>query len=349
MENQGVLTQEPKSLSLSGSGRRSCDSYSSSTEFEFWMVRNPSCPQPDLLSADELFVNGVLLPLDLLPTKQPDPNPPPDSDPSSSQPAGPGLEPERYPDSERGSRLISDPVTAISASKRWRDIFKKDKGKGGTTKKHEVEEGEKGKEKKKEKKSQSQSQSGVNPAELNINIWPFSRSRSAGNSGTRPKMSGSLLNRKVSSAPCSRSNSAGESNMRVKWPSSPGRTGVHLGRSSPVWQVRRGGSGLKSFDGLIRNREKGHGSGINEVTESRRSKNIGNGGKARVLNLNVPMCIGTRHNLSCRSDENGAVDVGTRTDNSCSSSGSNGQPTTVGGGGTGSLFNLRNLFTKKVY
>ncbi|KAF2309075.1 hypothetical protein GH714_000338 [Hevea brasiliensis] len=51
---------------------------------------------------------------------------------------------------------------------------------------------------------------------------------------------GAAGSRKVSSAPCSRSNSGGESKSR-KWPSSPGRGGVHVGRSSPVWQVRRGG------------------------------------------------------------------------------------------------------------
>ncbi|GLU15587.1 hypothetical protein SLE2022_320640 [Rubroshorea leprosula] len=333
-----LLTQEPKTLSPSGSGRRSSGSCSSSPEFEFWMVRNPSCPQPDLLSADELFVNGVLLPLDFLANKQPDPNPPPDPDTPSSEPPGPDPEPEGCPDSERGPLVMSDPVAASSASKRWRDIFKKDKGKNGTATKQEEKEGEKGKERRKEKKNQSQT--GANPAELNINIWPFSRSRSAGNSGTRPKMTGSMGTRKVSSAPCSRSNSAGESKSRVKWPSSPGRSGVHLGRSSPVWQVRRGGSGLKTSDGLIRSSEKGHGSGKKEVTEPRRSKTVGNGGKARVLNLNVPMCIGYRHNLSCRSDANGA-------DNSGSSSGGDGHPTTVGSGG--SLLILRNLFAKKVY
>lgn len=58
----------PERLTPCNSGRRrSCDCDSNhSPEFEFWMVRNPSFPQPTQLSADELFSDGVLLPLDLL-------------------------------------------------------------------------------------------------------------------------------------------------------------------------------------------------------------------------------------------------------------------------------------------
>ncbi|KAF9605862.1 hypothetical protein IFM89_019121 [Coptis chinensis] len=37
------------------------------------MVRNPSCPQPHLLSADELIADGVLLPLHLI-SQDPKPN-----------------------------------------------------------------------------------------------------------------------------------------------------------------------------------------------------------------------------------------------------------------------------------
>ncbi|KAL2524087.1 hypothetical protein Adt_09141 [Abeliophyllum distichum] len=85
---------------------------------------------------------------------------------------------------------------------------------------------------------------GVSTAELNITLWPFSRSISAGSNGYRPLMGAgsSAATRKVSSAPCSRSNSAGESKTSKKCPSSPSRAGVHLGRSSPVWCVRRGSS-----------------------------------------------------------------------------------------------------------
>ncbi|KAI3440175.1 uncharacterized protein J3R85_003790, partial [Psidium guajava] len=146
--------------------------------------------------------------------------------------------------------------------------------------------------------------------------------RSAGNGGARPRLSafGGPSARKVSSAPCSRSNSAGDSKSR-RWPSSPGRVGVHLGRSSPVWQVRRGAPPAKipvpipaaaarepaaqSVDKVVLKSEA--------VPETRRNKaargGAGGGAKARVLNLNVPMCIGYRHHLSCRSDNNSAIRV----------------------------------------
>ncbi|XVF26107.1 hypothetical protein REPUB_Repub13aG0271300 [Reevesia pubescens] len=344
MENQRTVNKEPRNLSPCSSGGRSSttSSHSSSPEFEFWMVRNPSFPQPDLISADELFVNGVLLPLHLLPTnKQPEENPQTDPNPTASEPRVPDPEPEP------GPLITSEPVPVLSASKRWIDIFKKEKGKNRT---------KNGEDKDKERKKEKKSQSGASPAELNINIWPFSRSRSAGTSGTRPRMTtGSAGTRKVSSAPCSRSNSAGESKSR-KWPSSPSRAGVHLGRSSPVWQVRRGGSSVKSFDVMARSAEKS--SAKKEVTETRRRK-IGNNGannngsKAKVLNLNVPMCIGYRHHLSCRTDENSAILAGIGTDENGrrgSSGGENGRSSGANvGSGSNNFFNLRNLFTKKVY
>lgn len=173
----------------------------------------------------------------------------------------------------------------------------------------------------------------VSAAELNINIWPFSRSRSAGNGGTRPPAT-----RKVSSAPCSRSNSTGESKSRAKWPPhSPNRaSGVHLGRSSPVWQVRRGGGGGgRSSEAFFKNGEKGgRRDGNRKIPKS----------KATGLSLNVPMCInGYRNHLSCGHDESSKVSV------AAAGGGGGG-----GGGGSGevvrrsNLFNIRSLFTKKV-
>jgi len=292
-----------------------------SPEFEFWMLRNPSFPQPNLLSADELFVDGVLRPLHLLPNK-PHPSPKPSTFTPPIQEPDP--EPGSPPDPEPSPSILTEPSSS-SASKRWRDIFRK------TDKKSTENIDEKEKGKRKERKSGASTSS----AELNINIWPFSRSRSAGNAGTRPKFfAGAPLTRKVNSAPCSRSNSAGESKSR-KWPSSPGRGGVHVGRSSPVWQVRR-----KTSD----------------PPKSRRSKVSGGGGTARVLNLNVPMCIGYRHHLSCRSDENSAVGVsggggGVMSNGNSSSNNNNTDNSNSGGndggGGGGNIFNLRNLFTKK--
>lgn len=337
--------QQPKTLSPSTSGRkrRTSTTDSSSPEFEFWRVQNPSFPKPNLVSADELFVDGVILPLRLVPTRNspsdpPDPNPRPDSEEVSV----PGPEPE-------AQLSAAAPPPAPTASKRWRDIFKKGEKKS--------ESNDKDKDKKKERKSGGAT--GASSAELNINLWPFSRSRSAGNACTRPKtMFGAPGTRKVNSAPCSRSNSTGESKSTRKWPASPGRAGVHLGRSSPVWQVRRGTSGLgKTSEVQVRNAEKGS---KKEAPESRRTKTTvgggghGGGAKARVLNLNVPTCIGYRSHLSCRHDVmNSAVEIG-------GSSGSNNRGASVigghGGGGDGNaagagsnLFNLRSLFTKKVY
>ncbi|KAE8696733.1 hypothetical protein F3Y22_tig00110647pilonHSYRG00085 [Hibiscus syriacus] len=289
------------------------------------MVRNPSFPPPDLISADELFDNGVLRPLHPLPNNQPEENPQTDQNPPASEPSVPD------PEHEPSPLIASEPVPVLSASKRWRNIFKKEKGKIGA-KIQQDKDSEK--ERKKEKKNQNQS--GGCPAELNINIWPFSRSRSAGTSRTQPRMTATAAGaRKVSSAPCSRSNSAGESKSR-KWPSSPSRAGVHLGRSSPVWQVRRSGSAVKNFDSLAWTADKSNGK--KEVTETHRGK-TGNGGnnnnKGKVLNLNVPMCIGYKHHLNCRMDDNSAAISGNSTNRN------------VGSGNN--FFNLRSLFTKNVY
>ncbi|VFQ88629.1 unnamed protein product [Cuscuta campestris] len=361
---EGIHVQVPGTLTHCSSGRRR-SSVSSSPEFEFWMLRNPSLPQPDLLSADELFSDGLLLPLDLVPHDHPRvPDESPGENPSVSRtemPEGTGSDgPDVSPAVVTGSSAAS----AVGSSKRWRDIFKKGEKKSSKG----------GNEETVKEKKRGGLGGGASAAELNINIWPFSRSRSAGNGGARPRVgAGSgLAHRKVSSAPCSRSNSAGESKSR-KWPASPTRVRVHLGRSSPVWQVRRSGistgrsienpskSGDKALkkegeldkipskdvpvskpvkregtDGRRKNSAAAHGGATNGVP------------KARVLNLNVPMCIGYRNNLSCRSD------VGRSTMSASAAAASDDGD----GGGAGvsgeavrgsHLFNIRNLFTKKVY
>ncbi|XP_061340814.1 uncharacterized protein LOC133287261 [Gastrolobium bilobum] len=329
MDNKS-LNQEPQTLSPRASN---CNS----PEFEFWMLRNPSFPQPNLLSADELFVDGVLLPLHLLPaTNKSDPPPEtPNSEPPVHDP-----DPERDSGPESSPAITDSSSSTFSSSKRWKDLFRKSEKKKPNNNPEGKEKG-----KKKERKNTS----GSSSAELNINIWPFSRSRSAGNTGTRPRLfPGAPATRKVNSAPCSRSNSAGESKSR-KWPSSPGRAGVHVGRSSPVWQVRHGGS--KNSQPQILNADK-KGSKRENPTIRRSKVAAGGSGssKARVLNLNVPTCISYRHPLSCRSDENSAIslsgaattDGGVRGNNG----GGNGGDCNDGGSG-GNLFNLRNLFTKK--
>ncbi|KAL4019751.1 hypothetical protein IC575_018507 [Cucumis melo] len=320
--------------------------FPTSPEFEFWMVRNPSFPQTNLLSADELFVDGVLLPLHLLPNH---------SSSSSTEPnQKPHLEPPpSEPDPSDGPKLTPNSADSGSSSKRW-SIFKKSEKKNSSGNQEDRD-----KEKKKEKKTTN----GSTSAELNINIWPFSRSRSAGNAFTRPKLFPGAQpgSRKVNSAPCSRSNSAGESKSR-KWPSSPSRGGVHLGRSSPVWQVRRGGSAPKTSETFSRNADK---PARKEPTEVHRSKAAAaaassSASRVRVLNLNVPMCIGYRNHLSCRSDETSALGVigsggGGSSSNNGGSHGydNNGDGSTVSNPGnsssTANLFSIRSLFTKKVH
>ncbi|XP_003594150.3 putative uncharacterized protein DDB_G0290521 [Medicago truncatula] len=321
-----------------------------SPEFEFWMLRNPSFPQPNLHTADQLFVNGVILPLHLLPTTSKTDPPPqtPTSNPSSHNPVS---EPDPEPDSSHpeSSPVItesSSSASTFSGSKRWKDIFRKGE-KNNTEDKEKEKEKEKEKKNKDKKKERKNGNGANSAAELNINIWPFSRSRSAGNTTTRPKFfTGAPVTRKVNSAPCSRSNSAGESKSR-KWPSSPGRAGVHVGRNSPVWQVRRGGG--KNSDQQTQQGSNTDKELKKEATVSRRSKVVsGGGGKAKVLSLNVPMCIGYRHHLSCRSDENSAIGVsGGVAVNRGGGDGGGGECHHHDEGSGGNLFNLRNLFTKK--
>ncbi|KAI3823844.1 hypothetical protein L1987_05289 [Smallanthus sonchifolius] len=284
---------------------------SNSPEFEFWITRNPSSHQPTLHSADELFSDGVLLPLRLLHID--------DLPDIQTEPTNP---------SESDNIAGSDLKRTFTACKRWKDIFKK------------TPESKNG-EKKKRKNSGAGAGAGVGTgtAELNINLWPFSRSRSAGNIGSRSRTVAG--NRKVSSAPCSRSNSTGDKYR--KWPSRPGRAGVHLGRSSPVWQAKRFGQSRSLHDGLVRN-------GNTAEKVSRPAKNAttgaGAGVSGKVLNLNVPTCIGYRQRMSCQSD------VTKENHRTGCVAGGDGDVTPVSAGGEGGasgLFNLKSLFTKKVF
>ncbi|CAA7404689.1 unnamed protein product [Spirodela intermedia] len=245
-------------------------SANSSPEFEFWRARDPSAVEPPLLSADELFLDGVILPLRLL--RHPAaPHRPPASTAAATVSSAAALGP---------SSSSSAAAAGASSSKRWRDIFrvpaseKKAGGSGGLS-------------------------------ELNINLWPFSRSRSAGNGAGAGKDGPAGAARRVSSAPCSRSGSRRDRELSSssspsagagagrkwagsapcsrsgsrrerepssssaaaaaarppplpstggagrKWASSPSRQGlaggggggggVHVRRVSPVWRVRRGG------------------------------------------------------------------------------------------------------------
>ncbi|XP_073279300.1 uncharacterized protein [Primulina huaijiensis] len=306
-------------------GGRQC-SNPNSPEFEFRMIRNPSFPQPNLLSADELFYDGFLLPLHKINLSNVPRPPPPRKD--IIEASGPGEEPSNVESAE----LSASP--RLTSSKRWMDIFKKS-SRSSTTASADGNGKRKGiddysKEKRREKNNAVSASNGFSASELNINLWPFPRSRSAGNEGTRPRPASAA--RKVSSAPCSRSNSAGESKSR-KWPSSPSRAaGVHLGRSSPVWQVRRGGSGggvavsARSSHAFLKSAQKGIRKDGNDIRRKTQAAGSVSGG---------PVYIDYRHHLSCRSDDNSAHGGG-------------------GGGGISgegvrgnNLFNIRSLFTKK--
>ncbi|KAL4562999.1 hypothetical protein LXL04_027030 [Taraxacum kok-saghyz] len=306
--------ENPTILSGNIIGRRS--SASNSPEFEFWMTRNPSSQETTLHSADELFSGGILLPLQLLNSQNTDD--PPDKEQIPVEPTNkPSV--SSNPDTIHGSDL----KTNISASKRWKDIFKK------------TPESKEEKEKKKKERNSGSSVvgggGGTSTAELNINLWPFSRSRSAGNSGSRPRTV--VGNRKVSSAPCSRSNSTGDKYR--KWPSSPGRGGVHLGRSSPVWQVKKLGQSRSLHDNLVR-------ATAEKVSRpAKKPAAVVAGDSRKVLNVNVPACIGYRQRMSCRSDVFKENESGRNADVTPGGAG--------GEGGASSLFNLRSLFTKKVF
>ncbi|XP_028555891.1 uncharacterized protein LOC110092455 [Dendrobium catenatum] len=200
-----------------------------------------------------------------------------------------------------GAIVSSSPT---SSSRRWKDLFK-----AVREQKPELNE------KKKERRSRSNGSSDLN---INLNIWPFSRSRSTGNTGARPRSA----SRKISSAPCSRSNSRGESPGSRRRAASPSRSGVHLGRSSPVWQFRRTGMGPK---------DKGTKSGPTTSTPAHPAAD----GGVQALNLNVNSCIGYGNQVSCRDEDSDGLTRGART--------------AEVNGGNGTMFSFRTLFYKKVY
>ncbi|CAM8983684.1 unnamed protein product [Rhodiola kirilowii] len=274
------------------------NAYPKSPEFEFWMV----VPQPNLLTADELFADGFLVPLDLVPV--------------SVNPSESVVAESATSQVSAGSDLTAASVEPTSGSRRWKDIFRKSESKAVK------ESADSAKLKtKRERRTTSGGGGGgahASSAELNINIWPFSRSRSAGTSGTRLKIANAT--RKVSSAPCSRSNSVGESKSR-RWAASPARPSVHVGKSSPVWQVRRGGSSpmLRPFS-------------VSETTYDQKS-GIPSGGKEKILK-------GCKQVVA--SAANGG-EVGSGGWTRMRSGGSNE------GNGSSNRFNLRSLFSKKVY
>lgn len=273
---------------MASSPKHTESSCSSSPEFEFWGDVGSSNPSVELPSADELFSDGILLPLQNLHMSTWESKPGLDASHSF-------LDPSSFPSSS---------PSPGPASKRWKDIF--------------VKAGER--EKRKEKTRLSVG----NNAELNINLWPFSRSRSAGNAST---IGGAWSRAKLtSSAPCSRSNSrngaspgpvdgAPESSLAAssiikRWAQTgrlapSGTGGIRVGRPGPVWQLRR-----KKL----------------QQQQQADEKNAAANAGVKVLNLNVNTCIGYRNQASC-SDAGGD-----------------------GAGANAGLFRIKAIFsTKKVY
>ncbi|KAF3334495.1 hypothetical protein FCM35_KLT21099 [Carex littledalei] len=253
------------------SPRLSSVSSASSHEFSFWPSSSVSIATsiPDLSSADHLFSNGILLP-----TLSPAPNPLPE--PKTAKEVQVEVHTEPVPELELDPPLpnlasitaTASSSTPPSSSKRWKDIFKM-----GDKEKPVRTEDSKNRPRKDKKISNGPTGS-VSSADISINIWPFGRSQSAGTAGSSRKPTGVQPFRKSSSAPCSRSNSRGESgksgSVGRRWAASPGRPGVHVGRTSPVWQIKRSGGS------------------VNKPAEPVR---VGSG-SARVINFSVNSCIG---------------------------------------------------------
>lgn len=223
-------------------------SFASSPEFEF-EFNSVAVSQTQLISADELFVDGVLLPLRLLSPKIQNQN-----------------------QSKVLATVTSDgsPAAIYSApvsSKRWTDVFRL----GSVNKEKQKEESKKETKTKAKKKNLA----GAIPArastaeQLNINLWPFSRSRSVKNKKPKSEI---LSIRKVNSAPCSRSNSGG---------------GINVGRQR---QVRQKGS--KNNTGRTDTQKK-----KNPVTSNAGSK---------FLKLNVNSCRGESGMTAIASDARGS-------------------------------------------
>ncbi|KAG6503788.1 splicing factor, arginine/serine-rich 19-like [Zingiber officinale] len=225
---------------------------SSSSEFEFWMVG--SNPSPALLTADELFVDGVLLPLQKLsmvsnPGRSGTPAPPPAPPTAASS---------------------SSPPPAATTHPRPKKWPPKKERRGGSS---------------------------GGPAELNINLWPFPRSRSAGVARFSSSSASPATRRKVRSAPCSRSNSRGESSKAAattKWAPVSSRVvaaafvgGIHLGRTNPVWKIQKK---------IVNNNQQQSPPADSNAESGKAKKSGGGGGGVRALNFQVNTCIGWRNN-----------------------------------------------------
>ncbi|VFQ96262.1 unnamed protein product [Cuscuta campestris] len=390
-EEEAQVLQSISNFSDSPNGksrRRRRSGGSSGGSFEFCVLR-----KPNLLSADQLFSDGVLLPIYRIPTSGETPETnllgssgeeektrfapelnPPDSSVEQlsglvSEPDRPDLsaaeQPELVPESERRDSSAAEQVqlepetdcpdlsraerpelepksehpdsygaeqpdlgsgsgpeisaaavsSSTTSSKRWRDIFKR-APKGG-----EIP----GEKTSKEKKG------GIFAAHaaelvLNINIWPFRRSNSAGNGSGMPPAGAALTPPRVISAPCS----PAEFNFK-KLPT------PRKGRTYTAWPPRRSVSGTSSRSNgvLTKSADKDVGKDRSHGDKGYTTKEGGNKGrgkvspaagdggdwyKARVLTMKASMCP------------------------DASGSGGDG-----GVSGVGRRSNLRTLFANKIY
>jgi hypothetical protein len=219
------------------------DNYS--TEFEFCMVQNATNPtflDQGMISADELFLDGKLLPLHIppqTPLQEMDDATPEDLE-NTTHAVSAEPEPEVKAETQSinvvqdvslenvqssadsGSNTIPVSPKSPKLSHRWKEIFKLGKLQVVTSKDSECQEIKKGEKKESHNHGFSLKQP-LSPR----SIWPFTRSSSAGDAkaaSTSCSLASSRSNSagdsnykpKVSSAPCSRSNSGSDSKSKVR-------------------------------------------------------------------------------------------------------------------------------------
>lgn len=133
--------------------------YPKSPEFEFWMVRNPSVPQSHILTADQLFSDGILLPLHTV-DHFPSPTPEPAADAALLEEVTAGSQ-------LTAPAAVSDSATA---SRRWKDIFKKSDSKSSQTKETTTSTDQKMELLKTDAKREKRTNSGGQTSAVELNI-----------------------------------------------------------------------------------------------------------------------------------------------------------------------------------
>ncbi|GLJ36639.1 hypothetical protein SUGI_0737110 [Cryptomeria japonica] len=187
-----------------------------------------------MLTADELFLNGKLLPLhippqilhqemdDATPNAAAEPEPKPETKIETTETIQIVNLEDAKSSAEFGSNKVPVSPRSPKLSHRWKEIFKIGKLQVSTSREDEHQETKKG-AKKESYKSGFALKQPLSPR----SIWPFSRSSSAGDAkvnsaycslaSSRSNSAGdSNYKPKASSAPCSRSNSGGDSKLKAR-------------------------------------------------------------------------------------------------------------------------------------